>query len=432
MHFISVTSEKKIDKAHAYELRLDYLTQFQKGMDVNLAPFLLTLRSKRQGGLFEGSKENQERLLLDLLKQNPKWMDLEIDLRPSFIKKALRFFPHTQFILSYHFFSYDFRQVKILLSEMFKFKAWQYKVAVLCENSIQALSLLLLAKMHPKLSVICMGEKVSFARVLAPIFKSDLGFFSAEVKTAPGQLSLNELEGIYGFSKLNPKTEIFALIGSPVERSIGHKYHNQVFQSLALNAVYVKIPIEAGELSSFFKLAKRFNLRGLSATMPLKEKVLPFVDFLDEDAKKIGAINTLLFKKGKVYGTNTDGRGAMNALEKKCRVLGKKIAILGAGGSSKAIFYEAHKRGGDVTIYNRTLSRAREITEKAYLLSDFKGDADIVINTIPDFTLPLIKEGTFFMDLVYPSSHKWSLDHFISGEEMFLEQAKLQTEFWLA
>ena len=78
-------------------------------------------------------------------------------------------------------------------------------------------------------------------------------------------------------------------------------------------------------------------------TAPLKEAVLPYVDVLDPEAKAIGAVNTLTFNDGKIYGANTDGNAAVDVLGK---VKNKTIVLLGAGGSARAIGYIAHKRGG--------------------------------------------------------------------------------------
>jgi 3-dehydroquinate dehydratase/shikimate dehydrogenase len=264
-------------------------------------------------------------------------------------------------------------------------------------------------------------------------------------KTGPGQLSVTELMDIYHYPQLNPKTSIYGLIGDPIEKSVGHIYHNAVFARRNVKAVYVKMTVKPDELSEFISLAKELGMRGLSVTIPLKEKILPFVDMLDDCAKKIGAVNTLLFQDGKILGTNTDGIGALDAIEKRVVVQGKKMVLLGAGGAARAIAYEAIVRGAHVLILNRTVQRAKETALALHCrgggLDALPDDYDILVNCSPD-PMPIdaarIRPKTIVMDVVY-SPHltpflQAAADRgcqIVQGEEMFLNQAVGQTAFWI-
>jgi len=125
--------------------------------------------------------------------------------------------------------------------------------------------------------VIAMGEKGAFSRVLGPIVGNFIDYTS-DAGTGPGQLSQKELCETYRYRSLNSQTEIYGLIGDPVEHSQGHIYHNKAFQHH--NKVYVKMCVTPDELPLFMQCIKKLNFRGLSVTMPLKEKILPFVDHL--------------------------------------------------------------------------------------------------------------------------------------------------------
>ena len=121
------------------------------------------------------------------------------------------------------------------------------------------------------------------------------------------------------------------------------------------NGVYLKIPIQKRELPEFFKYTSKLGFfRGLSVTMPLKEDVLVCLDEVDPQAQSIGAVNTVVFEDGHSIGYNTDGIGAIKALEEKISLFQKKIVVIGSGGSAKAIVYALIQKLSQVMILNRT------------------------------------------------------------------------------
>jgi 3-dehydroquinate dehydratase/shikimate dehydrogenase len=167
------------------------------------------------------------------------------------------------------------------------------------------------------------------------------------------------------------------------------------------------------------------------------------MDIVDKEALAIGAVNTVTRHQGKLIGSNTDAPGALNAIERHTVVKSKRVAILGAGGTARAIAYEAKKRGAHVLIFNRTFARARRIQDNlgclAYPLGELGlQDYDILINTVPfeSFFLP-IRPKSIAMDVVYvPKETPFLLEAkklgcvCIYGEEMFIEQANLQQNQW--
>ena len=456
MLFLSIARLKKAQhiqyKRVAIELRLDLfhhmdIEHVKSFLQDSVCPVMLTVRKISQGGKFQGTESERESLIKRLLALEPQFFDLEYDMNPSFLHEVIKKHPKTKFILSYHHFQGNPTDLDEIYCSMQQYTAFSYKIAVMAHSTNDALKRLLFVKNHPKTSVICMGEKGKFARVLGPIAGNliDYASLDSEEQTGPGQLTVSEWIDVYRYPSLNTHTSIYGLIGDPVEKSPGHLYHNAVFRERHLNAVYVKMNVKPEELSEFIPLATQIGIRGLSVTIPLKEKILPFLDEIEPAAKQIGAVNTLLFKNRQILGTNTDGLGALDAIEKKALVHGKKVVLLGAGGAARGIAFEARARGAEVWVLNRTVQRAKELAAdlgcEAGGLDEVPGDYDILINCSPD-PMPIdpqkMRPNTLAMDIVYfPRETDFLKEaslkkcQIVYGEEMFLNQAARQTAFWI-
>lgn len=148
------------------------------------------------------------------------------------------------------------------------------------------------------------------------------------------------------------------LIGNPVDKSISHLTHPLIFDRHQILATYEKRLIRSvAEIQGL----KQEKVDWIAVTMPYKETVIPFVDHLDEHARAIGAVNMIHVVHGEWIGYNTDATGCLNAVEKRGKVAGRRLLILGAGGTAKAIAYEAGRRGAHVFIYNRTHEKAEKM-----------------------------------------------------------------------
>jgi shikimate dehydrogenase len=138
--------------------------------------------------------------------------------------------------------------------------------------------------------------------------------------------------------KITTETKLLGIIGYPIKHSLSPVLHNALFNKLKLNFVYLSFEILPTEIKNLKTIIKTLNIVGLNVTIPFKEKVLSQVDIIDPLAKEIGAINTIVNKDGKLYGYNTDIYGFVKSLdEKKDKISGKKVFVLGCGGVSKAI-----------------------------------------------------------------------------------------------
>jgi len=164
---------------------------------------------------------------------------------------------------------------------------------------------------------------------------------------------------------ISGKTRFCAVIGDPVEHSLSPCIHNAAFQHLQLDYVYVAFPVKQEELRTAIQGMRSLKIHGLNVTTPHKLDVIQHLDLLDESAKNVGAVNTILNKEGTLIGYNTDGKGALLALEaNQGELSNQKILILGAGGAARSISFSLAQEACQVTILNRTVERAENLVKE--------------------------------------------------------------------
>ncbi|MBY0528814.1 MAG: shikimate dehydrogenase [Rhabdochlamydiaceae bacterium] len=423
--------------------------------DASTIQVLFTLRSSAQGGMFEASQKERLEWIEKLASLYPDILDLEYDVPDAFRSHLAQTFPTIKFMSSYHHFTSTPSDLPSLFASLRSPLTHIVKVATLALSTLDTLRML--DYVHSESSKeqligICMGDKGLATRVLGPVVGNtlDYTFLDAKEQTAPGQLSLDDLIDTYHYRSLNKQTRIYGVIGSPVNKSLGPIVHNAVFDQLKINASYLALEISPTDLSAALSLLRKLPFEGLSVTMPLKEAIIPFLDQITPRAKAIGAVNTIEIKQGKWIGHNTDGIGALNAIEKNIFPQGKKIIIIGAGGAAKAIAHEAVHRKANVFVLNRTVHKAQKLADELHCrgggldhLSElFAQGYDIIINCTPDAEpVPpgLIFPKCYAMDIVYQPKNTPFLVHaaskqchLIYGYEMFLEQAVEQQIIWFS
>lgn len=161
---------------------------------------------------------------------------------------------------------------------------------------------------------------------------------------------------------IDGNTKVVGLIGNPVEHSFSPLMHNAAFKELNLNYVYIPFKVEDNKLPNVISGADSLNIQGLNVTIPHKINIMKYLDNLDPIAKLIGAINTIDFNEMKGY--NTDGIGALKAIEEVTNIKNKKLVIAGAGGASRAISFQfANTNLEDIVIINRNLNKAQSLSE---------------------------------------------------------------------
>lgn len=263
-------------------------------------------------------------------------------------------------------------------------------------------------------------------------------------------------------------TAVYAILGNPVEHSLSPPLHNAVFQYHNLNKVFVAFRVR--DIGEAVRGVRALGIRGLSVTIPHKQTIIPHLDEFEPVAEAIGAVNTVYWKEDQLVGTNTDGYGALRALEEnKIPLDGAKILILGTGGAGRAIAMtlilerrpetvmlassrkhglQAKKLLSDMkrVVQNRDIRVVLEsITDTATL--EFLKQVDLLINTTPVGMYPhtdrcLLEEDVLHnnlavFDIIYNPLETELLKRArkkgavtIPGLEMFLYQAVRQSEIW--
>jgi len=190
---------------------------------------------------------------------------------------------------------------------------------------------------------------------------------------------------------ITAKTKINMVIGDPVEHSLSPQIHNAGYEALKIDDqfVYVACHVEIKNIENFIKGIRALNINGVSCTIPHKIAIMPFLDEIEEIAKILGAVNTIVNDNGKLIGHNTDWLGVLVPLEKLTTLQNKTVALIGAGGAARAAAFAVTKAGAKLSIYNRTVEKAKilakDFTGVAYSLEKIENvkSADIIINTTP-------------------------------------------------
>lgn len=177
---------------------------------------------------------------------------------------------------------------------------------------------------------------------------------------------------------ISGKTKVTGLFGYPVEHSLSPAMHNIAFKHLNLDYCYVAFSVRSEFLEDAVKAIRALDLAGVNVTIPHKEKVVPFLDEISEEALSIGAVNTIKNEKGRLIGFNTDGKGFMQSLiENSIDIKEKKILIVGAGGASRAIGYYICKEASKVFLSDIDTKKAELLKD---YLSSYKGNVYVVEN----------------------------------------------------
>ncbi|MFC1750342.1 shikimate dehydrogenase [Pseudomonadota bacterium] len=250
----------------------------------------------------------------------------------------------------------------------------------------------------------------------------------------------------------------FGVIGYPVKHSMSPQMFEAAFFEYDIDAEYKQYEVSPDDLKDFIKSVRAEGLNGdefggLSVTIPHKTSIGSMLSSVDDHAKAIGAVNTIVVKSGgKLRGYNTDWLGAKKALEDHTELEGRDVVVLGAGGAAAAVTYACVSAGARVTVLNRNASKAEKLAAQfgceAGPLNDlFQHRCDVLVHTTsigmhpnereslvdPDF----FKRGMVVFDIVYnPMETRLVRDakragcKIIPGYKMLLYQGEKQFELW--
>jgi len=403
--------------AEMLELRTDYLDNLNVHLLKEVIAFarqrpvviIVTCRDKKQGGKIDYSQTLRTEILTEAIRAGTDFIDcefdnfLDVEVREK-IMLALSQTSRTRLILSAHNFDSTFRDIGRIYRDMLSvFPAAIPKLVYTARHINDCFQgIELLTRRHSEAIIFAMGEAGMISRVIAKKLGCLVTFAGLDDKktTAPGQLTISQLKNLYQYDRIDAETELYGVIGSPVAHSLGPAVHNACFADAKLNKLYLPLLVEGGqdEFDEFMRNVTgggSLGFKGFSVTIPHKRNALEFVrqnyGTVEPLAAKIGVANTIIIDlDGRVSAYNTDYAGALDAIcstlkIKKSDLKTLSVAVIGAGGVSRAIVAGLTDAKAEVTIYNRTVERGRGLAEEFSCdfspLAELPGfSADLLIN----------------------------------------------------
>ena len=176
--------------------------------------------------------------------------------------------------------------------------------------------------------------------------------------------------------KIDGYTRLAAVVANPIKHSISPFIHNTAFEATNTNGVYLAWEVKGTDLAETVANIRRYQMFGINLSMPYKEQVIPYLDQLSEEARLIGAVNTVVNREGTLIGYNTDGKGFFKSLP-SFKISKKRLVLLGAGGAAKAILAQAILDGvSQISVFVRSVSmeKTRPYLDKLQEQTGFKVD----------------------------------------------------------
>lgn len=413
-------------------------------------PIIITLRPLEQGGRRELTRAQRESFWVGIGTATGTLCDIESELI------AGGSFEWSRVIVSHHDFSGVPDDLEEIYERLAATPARVVKIAVQANqitDCIRVFNLLDRATNEQReLIAIGMGNAGIVTRILGPSRGAYLTYGSLEDEsaTAPGQINARELRSVYRIDDIDRETMICGLVGLPVMHSVSPHMHNAAFATAGVNGVY--LPLEVRDVESFVRRMIHprtreldWNVRGLSVTAPHKSNVMELLDWIEPDAREIGAVNTIVVEDDRLGGYNTDARGLITPLRELLGDLkDTRVAVIGAGGAARAAVWALRNEQARVTLFARAPYKARSISEnfavpcEALPAASFRS-YDIVINATP--ACPAVAEqlagAALVYDLIYNPIETGFLKEgrkagcqTLGGLPMLVAQARLQFELW--
>ncbi|MGP0068290.1 MAG: shikimate dehydrogenase [Isosphaeraceae bacterium] len=447
------------------ELRLDCLRRdpdLKRILKDRPTAVVLTIRRGVDGGLWRGHEDKRQQLIREAVALGVDYIDLEMDIAPK-----IRRFGKTKRIVSYHNMKTTPVDIQDIAEKCEEFDPDVVKIAASASNLAEASRVLHLATTaRAPMITIAMGEIGVFTRILGAKYGAPFTYagFNPERVFAPGMLPFKVLKRDLCYDEINAQTEVYGVLGDPIEQSLSPAIHNAAFRHLGLNKVMVPFLVPTGELPAFFNELLWLDIKGCSVTIPHKEAVAALLQQKEGAVERTGTCNTVVIQEDhRRIGYNTDYRAAMDSLETamggreseeaSSPLLDKLVLILGAGGVARAIAFGLARRGANVTITNRHDQRANQLAEEVGCkavtwAARLSTPADVIINATPvgmhpnvdDTPLPgsvFGRPGMIAFDTIYHPENTMFLKlakergaKAITGVDMFLQQAAHQFKLY--
>jgi 3-dehydroquinate dehydratase/shikimate dehydrogenase len=443
------------------EFRLDYLDTPTEGAELIRkfrkkypdANILATCRHRQAAGQFKGDVAQQLLILSDCAAAGAAFLDLEIETAEQVKPSLPQLRQNAPLCLSYHNFE-STPALSPIRKRLQKIPADAHKIATTARKPSDNLRILDFTRQPHELPLIslAMSECGVASRVLASSYGSLYTYASPSHQpgTAAGQIPAKLMRSLYRSEKLTQQSHVYGIIASPVAHSKSPLIHNRAFQARRLDSVYLPFLVSPSQLGDWMKFASAIPVCGFSVTIPHKQRIIRYLDIVEPQAKRIGAVNTVWRKAGKWRGANTDTEGVLKPLSKHLRLPHAKVLIAGYGGAARAAAIALSDASADVTITGRNLKTAQALADvvkgNAVTLKQSQDmNFDALIHATPVGMAPNI-EGCLFrdripasivMDMVYNPHQTMLLKHaeqqgctIIHGIDMLLEQAAHQFEIW--
>ena len=444
--------------AKLVEMRIDYIGRaidFGRLLKNRPTPVVVTCRRKADGGRWDKSEDERQKVLRTAIVSGAEYVDLEDDIAASIPR-----YGKTKRIVSMHDFEKTPANLEEIAARLASLDADIVKIATMANSFADTIRMLRLVEKAKVPTIgICMGESGVLTRILACRYGSPFTFATASAnrKVAPGQLTFEQMKELYRVEEITDKTKLFAVIADPVGHSLSPVIHNAAFAHDGLPYRYLALQVPKDDLGIFVQWCKQNEtFGGLSVTIPHKEPIVKLLNQAESSVSSIGAVNTVIFDRGEALGYNTDYRAAMDCVEQAMakkwgpeeKLQGRSALVLGAGGVARAIAHGLRQRGVLVSIASRSVERsenlAKEVGGRA-LPWERRYDvrAGLIINGTPIGMHPNIDDSPYdrkylddrqiVFDTVYNPEQTLFLKHArevgctaISGVAMFLRQAAYQ------
>ncbi len=444
-----------------FEFRLDYLPAPEQAFAairdfLKVHPdctILATCRRHQNHGRYNGSVDDQVRILSGAIDSGARAVDIEIESAEYIATRLEALRGRSFLVLSYHNYQAT-PSTEAVLRRMLKIPADAYKIVTTARKPSDNLSILGLAKLHPRtpMVLLAMGETGFPTRVLSTAMGS-LFTYAAPIATegtAPGQVNARQLRHLYRLEKFTKQAKVYGVVADPVRHSISPAVHNRAFQAKRMDAVYLPFLVKPVQLKDFLILAEKLPVAGFSVTIPHKQKILRYLDIVDPLSRRIGAVNTVWKKGGKWRGTNTDAEAVTKPLAKHLSLAKSSVLLAGNGGAARSAAFALIDAGAKVTIVGRNPDRVRSLAKACGAESMLRENPDArkfdaLVHATPMGMFPHQNECFFrdtipaemVFDMVYNPIETQLIrraveqgKQVIHGTQMFLEQAGRQFEIW--
>jgi 3-dehydroquinate dehydratase/shikimate dehydrogenase len=452
--------KRALESAKIVEIRLDWLPgdseigRFLRWLAASKrskATLIATCRRREGGGKYNGSVAQQLVHLAAAIRAGCAWYDLEVETAsvcpPELLDVMLG---EGRQLRSAHFFQRMPPDLRRVASKLRQARPDAIKIAAKCGSFAESLKLLKFARSQRNIVAVPMGDVAAPVRLLSVRMGSMLTYAPVEHATAPGQVSLDEAEGIYRASNIDRRTVVYGVVGDPIGHSLSPILQNAGFAARGMNAIY--LPFLVRQLKDFLGAIEPLGIKGFSVTIPHKERILHHLDDCDRLAQKIGAVNTVVVRgNGKLYGYNTDYVGVLRALQTRIPLQGSRVLILGAGGAARAVAFALGQAGSSVCVCARRLGKAKSLARaaggQAIPRNQLRGEFfDAIVNATPVGMHPNVGQSPLaenelncrlVFDTIYRPRETRLLQlakrrgiQTVSGVDMFVAQGTAQWEIW--